>query len=615
MAYVKKRTTGVINRVFKYKVHCPRPEVVAALETALTTQCYLYNDGITYTQKAYDARADALAAYEADLLKLGNVVDPGLAGDLVRLLEESREALAKAEIAVAGPRGAAETFEKRRQSAAARLQRRITEIVLWQAYAERIGEELPPKVAEILRGLRVALWKRDHPLPTEFDLKKVLITERRRAGHPYLLAANQGTCQATVHRLALAQAAQFRRYEAGEQIGDLHYKRAPRKGNAGSPGVWNCLEYNSYDNGNKFRSGTHEVRCHACSGNGYLFVYLRPCPACPDYCARHGKGAPHCPKCHGVGIYREIPAALRKIIGMAGLVDPAGTRYMQKKITGTQGTMTPGRHDCPLCEGVGTRSTSWAKVALSGIGELRLVDYRPLPEGTALRNMSILREVDGWWVCLIAEIPFERPAHNEGPTVGLDFGLRDFITASDGNRWAVIGHRKYAEAAIIAKHQARDNKVKGSAKRRALVRRLRRAELHVKNARRTWQRNVAKQIAVTYGLVKYEKLAVKKLTKRPAPIPEGDTFPGDIGTYATNGAAAKSRSNKLFADAAPAAFVPILESACERFGSIAMPVAPDTRTHADCGHTLAADGSCPHCGPLKISRQLNSAKNAARAAV
>lgn len=619
MAYQKKRTTGVINRVYKYKI-APNREHIAALEESLTTQCYLYNRYIGETQKAYDARQDNLKAYEAALDSRN--IAPALIADLRRALGSITASLAKVLDAAVPVRGSAANFEKRREQNKKRLEKSVADIERFLRQANYTTDlldanqgrpdEFPSDIAAEIDKIRIAQWKREHPLPTEFDLKKALITQPRADGHPYLVKANYGVCAATLHRAALAQAAQLRRFEAGENMGDLHFKRPPRPGNQGQAGVWNSLQFDSYGNGCKLTTGSREIICEECRGEGAFDVVSVPCPAC------QGKGAKKCPKCRGAGTVVHIPVQLRGLLGgdAGQRVEPDGS---------PKTTLRPGRYACPLCkEGrddtkrillPGRRTVSYARIKLHGIGEIKVDWYRSLPDETAIRNMSVLRQADGWWVCLFVEIPFTPPAKRRGPAVGLDFGLREF-TASDGRRWAVPGHMDLAEASIAAKNRKLAGQKKGSWYRRQTRRQLAKAHLNVRRERLEWQRMTAKEIVTDYPVIQYEHLAVKKLTRRPAAIPAGDTFPGDAGAYEPNGAAAKSRVNKAFADVAIAAFVPILDSAAERFGATAIAVAPDAQTCCECGRTpTPTDGPqfvCDRCGNT-ISRRLNSAKNAAKA--
>ncbi len=198
------------------------------------------------------------------------------------------------------------------------------------------------------------------------------------------------------------------------------------------------------------------------------------------------------------------------MLGMAGKVDPAGTAYMKKKIAGTHATVALGKHPCPMCNGDGKRTITTGKLILSGIGELPVEHYRPLPEGASIRRVAVLREVDGWYVVLFVEIPFDAPRPNGGPTVGISLGINDLVTVSHGYPpSAAWDHHEQAIEHLSAMQRRIAKARKGSPYRRHLAGILRRQERHIANARKSQHLAEAKVNAQTYGEIRVKPLPVK----------------------------------------------------------------------------------------------------------
>jgi putative transposase len=72
---------------------------------------------------------------------------------------------------------------------------------------------------------------------------------------------------------------------------------------------------------------------------------------------------------------------------------------------------------------------------LSKIDEISVVRHRPIPEGFALEQATILRKADGWYVSLNLEdstVPEPLPMDEIKTAVGIDVGLEKFLVISDG---------------------------------------------------------------------------------------------------------------------------------------------------------------------------------------
>jgi putative transposase len=72
---------------------------------------------------------------------------------------------------------------------------------------------------------------------------------------------------------------------------------------------------------------------------------------------------------------------------------------------------------------------------LSKIGEIPVIIHRPIPSGFVLKTATIVKKADRWYVCVSTEdetVPTPKPIDTVKTVVGVDVGLKEFLTTSDG---------------------------------------------------------------------------------------------------------------------------------------------------------------------------------------
>lgn len=147
-------------------------------------------------------------------------------------------------------------------------------------------------------------------------------------------------------------------------------------------------------------------------------------------------------------------------------------------------------------------------VRLPRVGWLR-VRGMALPEGAALKVVSVTEEPNGWHVSIQFEAAPKVYAEPTRSMVGIDGGLAHLATLSDGTR---IAHPRLAQKAakrVRRLNRERDRRRRGSVNRKRTVARLGRLHRHVADARRD---HVHK---ATRALVdRYEGFAVEDLSLR-----------------------------------------------------------------------------------------------------
>jgi putative transposase len=215
-------------------------------------------------------------------------------------------------------------------------------------------------------------------------------------------------------------------------------------------------------------------------------------------------------------------------------------------------------------------------------------------------------------------VPTE-PLPLTGKETGIDVGLQVFLIPAEGD--VMENPRPYRKAArALQKAQQRvSRRKKGRNRRKKAVKllarkhqqvRRQRCDLHHKTARA-----LVRHFAVISDVISLEDLPVRNLSRRPAPIADGN------GGYLQNGAARKSGRNKSIQDAGWYAFRRILAGKAAYAGK-RVEALPPAFTTQDCSNSRP-DGTiggervytslsvrtqvCPSCG-LVLDRDENAAR-------
>ncbi|MGL5061088.1 MAG: RNA-guided endonuclease InsQ/TnpB family protein [Microcoleus sp.] len=72
---------------------------------------------------------------------------------------------------------------------------------------------------------------------------------------------------------------------------------------------------------------------------------------------------------------------------------------------------------------------------LSKIGEMPVILHRPIPDGFTLKTCTIVRRADGWYCSVSIQdetVPEPMPLDEVKSAVGIDVGLKEFLTTSEG---------------------------------------------------------------------------------------------------------------------------------------------------------------------------------------
>lgn len=225
-------------------------------------------------------------------------------------------------------------------------------------------------------------------------------------------------------------------------------------------------------------------------------------------------------------------------------------------------------------------------------GSLKIKLHRPL-EGTP-KTAHLVRRADGaWYVLIVCETEPQtehRLSSCEHPSIGIDVGLKSFLTDSEGKTVENPRYYRTAQKTLRRKERVKSRRKKGSKRRRKAVRLVAKTHLKIVRQRKDFHFKTAKPYAESYQHICVEDLQITNMVKN-------------------------RHLSKSILDASWGAFLDILEDKAASAGHQVIRVNPRFTTQAcsHCGELVQKSLSvrthiCTSCG-FVADRDINAAKN------
>ena len=145
---------------------------------------------------------------------------------------------------------------------------------------------------------------------------------------------------------------------------------------------------------------------------------------------------------------------------------------------------------------------------VSKIGNLPIILHR-VPKGK-IKTLTIKQnKTNQWFAVFSCELPDVQVKHPSTEKIGIDVGLENFATLSNGERIENPRYLIKAESRIKILQRRVSRKVKGSANRRKAKFRLAKQHIKVVNQRTDFLHKLSHRIAKTYSFIAVEDLNVK----------------------------------------------------------------------------------------------------------
>src|SRR6266567_1968473 len=225
-------------------------------------------------------------------------------------------------------------------------------------------------------------------------------------------------------------------------------------------------------------------------------------------------------------------------------------------------------------------------------GSIKIKLHRPI-EGPPKTAHLVLRADGHWYALIVCETQPQTdhtPRSCPHPDIGIDVGLKSFLTDSEGHTVANPRFYRSSQKTLRRKQRRMCRRKKGSHRRRKAARSTAQTHLKIARQRRDFQYKTANQYTEQYQVIAVEQLHILNLVQ--------------------NHSLAKSIS-----DASWGAFLDILREKAERAGHAVIRVNPRFTSQKcfKCGEIVQKSLSvrthiCPCCGYV-ADRDVNAAKN------
>jgi putative transposase len=156
------------------------------------------------------------------------------------------------------------------------------------------------------------------------------------------------------------------------------------------------------------------------------------------------------------------------------------------------------------------------RLALQGIGQVKVNWHRPLPALAVVRTVTVRRVAERWYACFSMEVSRSvRVLAAQRPAVGLDLGILHFATLSTGEE--MQGPRAYRAAMRQLRVAQRrvSRRQKGSHRRQKARLLLTRQHERIRNLRHDHAHKLSRRLVSDFSLIAVEDLNVGGLARGP----------------------------------------------------------------------------------------------------
>jgi putative transposase len=150
-----------------------------------------------------------------------------------------------------------------------------------------------------------------------------------------------------------------------------------------------------------------------------------------------------------------------------------------------------------------------------GIGKLKLKGTWDLNfyQSEQIKRVRLVRRSDGYYVQFLVKNENKVTLQPSGKTIGLDVGIKEFYTDSNGYQEPNPKFYRLGEKRLKFYQRRNARKQKGSANRKRAINRLGRVHLKISRQREEHAKRIARCVIQSNDLVAYEDLRIKNLVK------------------------------------------------------------------------------------------------------
>ena len=152
------------------------------------------------------------------------------------------------------------------------------------------------------------------------------------------------------------------------------------------------------------------------------------------------------------------------------------------------------------------------KLRLSKIGDIKIKLHRPI-EGK-IKRLNIRRMPTGkWFVSFLVEVEPDEPLPKTGLSIGVDVGLKSFITLSNGDHIDNPRFFVHEEQALAKAQRKLSEADKGTPERARALKVVHRVHERITNRKNDFIQKLSLKLVESYDLIVFEDLNIKGMVK------------------------------------------------------------------------------------------------------
>lgn len=161
-------------------------------------------------------------------------------------------------------------------------------------------------------------------------------------------------------------------------------------------------------------------------------------------------------------------------------------------------------------DGAGLRQ---GKLHIQGVGELKVVWHRQIPEDARIKRVTVKRRAGKWFACFVLEIPDGEIPKHSGGEVGIDVGLKSLVTLSTGESIAQPQPYRKSQTKVRRANRKAARREKGSLRQRKAYRELSRLYAKISNQRSDFLHKLSHDLTARFSFIAVEDLNIKGLAR------------------------------------------------------------------------------------------------------
>lgn len=228
----------------------------------------------------------------------------------------------------------------------------------------------------------------------------------------------------------------------------------------------------------------------------------------------------------------------------------------------------------------------------------------------SLSSWTVKRENETYYLVLLFDVDVQPKPTAKGK-VGIDVGVKDFLTLSTGEKVNYPDRLRQLEGRVRWEQRKLSHRVKGSSNYRKQKKVVAKAYAKVRHYRENFQHQVSRRLIEDNQFIGMETLAVRNMTQRAKKKVDAN------GRHTRNGQSAKRAMNRSILRNGWSSFAGKLAYKAQWYGRTLVQVDrfyPSSRLCNNCGHKYAGlllserEWVCDSCGVLH-DRDVNAALN------